>query len=327
MHMGNNSPRKVILDTDMGVDCDDAVALALLLNKHIAGEIDLVCVTASSTREGATGTIKAICNYYGVKLEIGAMAVPALKCDMLNNYGKAVKDFYHTEDETQDAVQLLRKTLAGMAEKCTLILIGPVSNMERLLKSEPDEFSPLGGEQLVRETVAEIYSMGGCFEQNCATYGMEFTPEWNIVQDIPAAQYFVAHCPVRVTFVPWEAGASVMTVMGQGDNPVWYSMLQYAISEKYPYEPTYERMSWDPVTCLCATEGCEEYYDYSEAGTVSVDDQGRTIFREEKDGKFRILLLKDGYQRIADKINASVEPIWKRRHAVNERIRSPWKEI
>ena len=52
--------KKIILDTDMGVDCDDAAALAILLNKQSIGEIEILCVTASSTREGATGTIRAI---------------------------------------------------------------------------------------------------------------------------------------------------------------------------------------------------------------------------------------------------------------------------
>ena len=27
--------KKIVLDTDIGIDCDDAVALALLLEKHV----------------------------------------------------------------------------------------------------------------------------------------------------------------------------------------------------------------------------------------------------------------------------------------------------
>ena len=53
--------KKFILDTDMGVDCDDAVALALLINYKKAGACDILGVTASSTREGATATIRTIC--------------------------------------------------------------------------------------------------------------------------------------------------------------------------------------------------------------------------------------------------------------------------
>lgn len=309
--MENELVKKIILDTDMGVDCDDAVALAILLNKHIAGEIEIGCITASSTREGATATVQAITNYYGVHLPIGAMASPSLECDKINNYGKAVKDLYGTKDSSQDAVLLLRKTLAEQAGKSTIVAIGPLSNMERLLKSRADEISPLDGEGLVREKVSEIFVMGGSFAQNYDFLNLhaEVAPEWNILQDIAAARYFVGHCPVGVTFAPWEAGAHVMTKMRSGDNPVWYCMLQYAVSENYPHEPEFERMSWDPVTCLCATDGCEEYFDYSGEGDISVDEAGVTSFAERAGGKHRILLLKDGYTKIAARINASVEPL------------------
>ena len=309
--MENELVKKIILDTDMGVDCDDAVALAILLNKHIAGEIEIGCITASSTREGATATVQAITNYYGVHLPIGAMASPSLECDKINNYGKAVKDLYGTKDSSQDAVLLLRKTLAEQAGKSTIVAIGPLSNMERLLKSRADEISPLDGEGLVREKVSEIFVMGGSFAQNYDFLNLhaEAAPEWNILQDIAAARYFVGHCPVGVTFAPWEAGARVMTKMRRGDNPVWYCMLQYAVSENYPHEPKFERMSWDPVTCLCATDGCEEYFDYSEPGDISVDEAGVTSFAERAGGKHRILLLKEGYTKIAELINASVEPL------------------
>lgn len=303
--------RKVIFDTDMGVDCDDAAAFAILLNKYLAGEVDIVCVTASSTREGATATIKAIADYYKVSLPIGAMAQPALPCDRLNTYGKAVKDFYGIEDVKEDAVSLLRRSLSALKEKCTAIVVGPLCNMVRLLKSGADEISPSCGEELFREKISEVYCMGGNFDQNRVMVEQEGPPfpEWNILQDIPSAQYFAEHCPVGVTFVPWETGAHVMTVMGRGDNPVWECMRFHAISWKFPYEPSYERMSWDPITCLCATEDCGEYFDYSPFGKVTVDGDGRTFFSEKRGGKHRILLLKEGYARIADRINSSIEPI------------------
>ena len=48
--MEKNKKQRVILDTDMGVDCDDAVALAILLNKQIAKELEILCVTTSTPR-------------------------------------------------------------------------------------------------------------------------------------------------------------------------------------------------------------------------------------------------------------------------------------
>lgn len=304
--------KKIILDTDMGVDCDDAAALAILLNKQNLGEIEILCVTASSTREGATGTIRAIADYYGAELKIGAMAYPALECDKINNYGKIVKDTYGTRDSERDAVDLLRETLSKQEEKVTFICIGPLTNLSRLLQSRSDCYSDLNGIEFVKEKVDIIYSMGGSFEQNKnrADFFLDVLPEWNILQDIPSSKYATENCPVGIVFLPFEAGRYVMTKMGKGENPVWFSMKNYAINEHLPYEPVFKRMSWDPVTCLCATDGCKEYYDYSPEGKVSVDERGNTVFTEGK-GKDRIVLLKEGYLRIEELVNSMIPPVHK----------------
>jgi inosine-uridine nucleoside N-ribohydrolase len=61
-----NKPIKVILDTDMGSDCDDAGALALLNEYANRGRVEILGVIYSS---GAvpygTGIIDAINRYYG----------------------------------------------------------------------------------------------------------------------------------------------------------------------------------------------------------------------------------------------------------------------
>lgn len=304
--------KKIILDTDMGVDCDDAAALAILLNKQSIGEIEILCVTASSTREGATGTIRAIADYYGAELKIGAMAYPALECDKINNYGKIVKDTYGTKDSDRDAVDLLRETLSEQEEKITFISIGPLTNLSRLLQSEGDCRSDLNGIELVKEKVDIVYCMGGSFEQNKsrADFSLDVQPEWNILQDVFSARYVTENCPVGIVFLPFEAGSRVMTRMDKGKNPVWFSMKNYAISEHFSYEPVFERMSWDPVTCLCATDGCEEYYDYSPEGKISVDERGNTVFTEGG-GRDRIVLLKDGYLRIEELVNSMIPPVRK----------------
>lgn len=301
--------KKVILDTDMGVDCDDCVALALLLNKHKKGECELLCVTASSTREGATATIRAICDYYGFVPPIGAMALPEIPCDKINNYGRAVKNKYKTEDVTTDAVRLLRERLVAATEKVTLIAVGPLTNISRLLQSGGDDISFKTGESLVAEKVEALYIMGGSFRENYGIYADADTPlmaEWNIVQDVKAAQYVTAHFPCDMYFLPFEAGWDVYTDMGNGDNPVWYGMKSYAISEGFEVEG-FQRHSWDPVTCLCATEDCSEWFDFSPKGRIEVTDEGKTVFEKGK-GKASFAILKKNFKDIAGVINANLAP-------------------
>lgn len=55
--------RKIIFDTDIGGNCDDAAALALELMN--AGECELLAVTHCTMHESAARCIESILNYYG----------------------------------------------------------------------------------------------------------------------------------------------------------------------------------------------------------------------------------------------------------------------
>ncbi len=301
--------KKVILDTDIGVDCDDCVALALLLNKHKNKECELLCVTASSTRDGATATIQAICDYYKVDVKIGAMALPKLACDEINSYATAVKTKYNTTDSSVDAVKLLRETLSSSSEKVTFIAVGPLVNVRRFLESQGDEISTKTGIELAKDKIDALYVMGGSFIENYEFLGMkneEIFPEWNILQDIESAQIVADTFPNDIYFVPWEAGYQIFTHINDGDNPVWYAMHAYARSQGYK-EEGFKRDSWDPVTCLLATEDCSKYYDFSKCGKVTVSNKGITT-HTKCEGKTRITLLKKSFKDIAFAINAQIEP-------------------
>ncbi|NRF95128.1 hypothetical protein HQN89_30025 [Paenibacillus frigoriresistens] len=57
--------RRVILDTDMGPDCDDAGALAILHALVDRGEAELLAVTHCTSNPWGAGCIDAINVYYG----------------------------------------------------------------------------------------------------------------------------------------------------------------------------------------------------------------------------------------------------------------------
>ncbi|MBQ5927198.1 MAG: nucleoside hydrolase [Clostridia bacterium] len=314
--------QKIIFDTDMGVDCDDAVALAILLNKHKRKQIELLAVTASSTREGATATVQAILDFYGVSVPVGAMAEPSIPCDRMNNYAKAVKEKYKTQDSTVDAVELLRKTLAEQNEKVTLIAVGPLSNIARLLRSGADGYSPLTGKELVKEKVDVVYIMGGCFAQNYVEgspiYGRSgHHAEWNILQDVSSAQTVANECPAEMRFLPFEGGILAYTVNKKGvENPVYDSMTNYALSEGFTpqnhpesflADGSFRRPSWDPVTCLCATEDCSKYFTLSPLGKLTIPDSGLTVW-EEGEGNARFYILTDKFEEVASVVNSSIDP-------------------
>lgn len=296
--------KQIIFDTDIGMDCDDAAALGILLNAHKRGECEILAITASTGREGATATVNAICDYYGVNgIPVGRMK-RMLLCDGVNNYARAVMEKYGTEDVETDAVPLLRKTLAEAAGKVSVIAVGPLSNLEELLKSKADEFSPLCGADLVKQKVDKLYVMIGSFPQNFD--GKRFR-EWNLLQDVPAARYVIENWSTKKVYLPFEIGAAVFTEMGQNENPVWYSMKNFAIANGVDISNGYRRESWDPVTCMIALNENNPLFIYSPEGTVTVDGDCVTLFEEKTGGLDKYLSVNSDLKGIEKLLNLSVE--------------------
>ena len=296
--------KQIIFDTDIGMDCDDAAALGILLNAHKRGECEILAITASTGREGATATVNAICDYYGVNgIPVGRMK-RMLQCDGVNNYARAVMEKYGTEDVETDAVPLLRKTLAEAAGKVSVIAVGPLSNLEELLKSKADEFSPLCGADLVKQKVDKLYVMIGSFPQNFD--GKRFR-EWNLLQDVPAARYVIENWSTKKVYLPFEIGAAVFTEMGQNENPVWYSMKNFAIANGVDISNGYRRESWDPVTCMIALNENNPLFIYSPESTVTADGDCVTLFEEKTGGLDKYLSVNSDLKGIEKLLNLSVE--------------------
>lgn len=301
--------RKIILDTDMGVDCDDAVALAILLNAHKSKKIELIGVSASSGREGATATIKAIIDHYKVKnIPIGSFSAELLNCDYINNYAKPIKDRYKIDDIQNDSVKMIRKLLSSSDEKVTIVAIGPLTNMANLLLSQADEFSTLNGVDLIKEKVDKFFVMGGAFIQNYSVDKINaIFSEWNILQDIKSAMDFSKLCPVEVIYSPHEVGNKIFTKMQNNDNPVWISMLEFAKSEKFNFKTDFYRQSWDPITCLYAIDETNKDFELSKKGNVYIDEKGITTFVENKNGKDFYISTRSNLTNIEKRINEIIE--------------------
>lgn len=298
--------KSIILDTDIGVDCDDAAALGLLLNAEKKKRCDLLAITASTTRKGAIATLNTILKYYGREnVPLGILKGEPLACDAMNNYAIAVLEKYGENDEAEDATKVLRRTLANAAEQVDLVVIGPLTNIKNLLQSVPDEYSPLNGEELVKAKVGKMYLMGGAFIENYENVERIFT-EWNILQDIPSARYVAEKFPCEILYSPHEIGKRVKTKMQCSDNPVWFSMKAFAISDGQTYEPEFYRQSWDPVTCMVALDEESELFSYSEYGKISINERGATVFEKQK-GVHRFMLVNDRLADVEKLLNELIE--------------------
>ena len=291
--------RNIIFDTDIGIDCDDAVALTMLLELQRRKECCLKAITVSSVRVGATATIKAILNHFGIDtIPIGVRVGEPLCCDYTNTYANSAKEKYGTKDCFCDAVKTLRRVLSKATTKTTIIAVGPLSNIAALLESTADEYSLLDGVSLVNEKVDEFFIMGGNFVENQT----DALGEFNIRQDIASARKVFDLCPRDILLVPFECGARVYTHIPKKESPLRFSMACHA--SYFGQSPDdFKRPSWDPVTCLCAFGDFTEFYYFSDKIRVEVDDVGRTFPVSSPNGNVRYLMPFAGYEKIGDIIN------------------------
>ena len=117
-----------------------------------------------------------------------------------------VAHFPHTiksNDQAADAVSLYRKVLAAQADTSVVIVtVGFLTNLNDLLISNSDSFSPLNGKDLVIKKVNRLVAMAGKFPE-----GLEF----NVKEDSTSSKYVFDHWPTRIIFSGFEIGEKIET--------------------------------------------------------------------------------------------------------------------
>ena len=273
------TPLDVIFDTDMGNDVDDALALAMLHAFASRGEVKLLAVTVSKDNPWAAEYVRMVDEYYGRgTIPVGIVHDGKTPEDGL--YVRQVCELHGrhpNKDATPDAVQLLRKTLAGETDGAvTLIQVGFSTNLARLIESAPDGYSDLSGMELVKKKVRLLTIMAGNFA--------EAKPEYNVMTDVPAASKLFATWPTDIYISGFEIGVAILFPASSiendfaAGNPVAEA---YRLYEKMPYD----RPSWDLTTVLYDLRSDRGYFDVSPPGDVVVSPDGTTKFQPSAQGK------------------------------------------
>jgi len=162
-------PESVIFDSDMGPDYDDVGAIALLHAFADDGKANILA-TIASTKYDKVAAVFSVFNTYFKRpnISIGVPKGEALDLRDFQHWSDSVVTNYphaiNTNKDVPDAVALYRRILAIQPDKSvTIITVGFLTNLKNLLQSKADMFSPLNGEQLVRQKVKQLVSMAGRF--------------------------------------------------------------------------------------------------------------------------------------------------------------------
>ena len=294
-----DSPVRLVFDTDMGNDVDDALALAMIHALQTRGEAELLAVTVSKDNRFAAPFVDLVNTFYGRKdIPIGVVkngktpgdsAMIRVPAERRNAAGSYVYPHRLTDGrDAPDAVPVLRRVLAQAPDgSVVIVVVGFSTNLARLLASGPDESSPLPGARLVADKVRLLSAMAGHFPRG--------QPEYNVKTDIPSARKVFEEWPSPIVFSGFEIGQALLFPAASIEKDFSW-VPDHPVAEAYRcYMPMpYDRPSWDLTAVLYAVRPDHHYFSLSPSGRVTVDENGQTIFNPAADGKHRYLVLEDG---------------------------------
>jgi hypothetical protein len=279
---GGAEPVRIIFDTDMDSDCDDAGALALLHALGDRGEAEILATVVSSDHPWSGPCVDAINTYFGrPDLPIGAPQGSGRDHQGSRFARRIAEEFPHdlpSETAAPDATQVYRRTLSAQPDHSVVIVtVGDLTNLRYLLESPADEQRSLSGTELVRRKVKRWVCMG-------SRYPADRDPgRWgNFKLDPESTVKAIEGWPASIVFTGGGAFAESLAT-GRGlakapqDNPV------RRVYELYFGGEPRNRHSADQVAVLIAVRGAGDPWRQVIAGYNQIFPNGTHEWRETPD--------------------------------------------
>lgn len=289
--------RSFIFGTDWGEDCDDVVALRLILRHHKAKKARLLGTVINTCAERSVASMYGFLNYEGVDgIAVGIdRGVSHVKIETRYQARLAKHAPDKTNDAAEDAVRLYRRLICEAPGKVEIIEVGFLQALAGAIMSEGDDISPKTGIELFTEKVEKVWIMGGKWDEQGGK-------EYNFCRHHEArvgASIVCEKCPCPITFLGWEIGSMVSTGDYLDENDLLFGALF-----DWHGRPN-GRESWDPMTALLAMIGDEEMAGYS---TISIDprvniDTGANFFDENEASNRKFVIKKHPDSYYIDMIN------------------------
>lgn len=300
-------PVRIIIDTDLRSDVDDAGTLALAHALADNGACELIGVIASQTGPYIVGAIDAINTWYGRgHVPIGLSPVDDQR--FRDPYAPYIGDpdnfpSSQTNETATESTLLYRRLLNESADgSVKIVVVGGQTPLHLLLTSgidyEGDGSINRSGFDLVSAKVKGLYIMAGNFVDGSHR-------EHNIALDLDAAQYIAANWPTYIVYSGFEIGRYVITGGGYTDphnNPVAMAYKLYPsggvghIGGSASYDQTILYYS-----ILGNTSNGLTLWDVAGPGTVGFPD-GETHFTPNEEGRHYYLVANASFEVVADVI-------------------------
>jgi len=273
------SQPKIIFDTDIGGDADDLGAIAMLHNYVKRGDCELLAIMIWSTDEYAVPAVDALNRYYlHPNVPIGTRKDPTYTNE--TNYNKIIADNFEFKlkyNDVPDAVDLYRKILAEAADtSITIVTVGPLLNIQRLIQSKADKYSPLNGSDLITKKVKGFVMMGGKFPKG--------DNEWNFNGNMPGVtKYVIENITVPIVFSGYELGVEIQTGITfnniDKDTPLYLGFMHFSKHAAWMKDrfkgAILNNASYDQTAVLYAVNGgVDVLWEKITGGYCDADDVG-----------------------------------------------------
>ncbi len=282
--------RAVILDTDIGPDCDDVGAVVTLLYYAKEYGFPILGICNCTSNRAGTGAVDAICRWCGTATPpLGQWSHPGFMDDpACHRYNDAVAEKFSPayRDGTlkvEDETAFYRRLLAGAEDDGVIIVtIGMFNCLAALLRSGPDEYSSLAGPELVKRKVHCLVSMAALLPQG---------RECNVVSDAPASEAVFAGWPTAIYLSDAALGCRLRSGYEDITDPAAIEasplpMAYHLYTRAFATEHIGSNCSFDLTAVQFAVLGEGELY--------GLDEPGRLEFYEEIPG------LKDATRFVPD---------------------------
>ncbi|MBW3005003.1 nucleoside hydrolase [Candidatus Woesearchaeota archaeon] len=205
-------PYKIILDTDIGTDVDDAYAQLFAMRSP---EISIQAITTVYGDTGLRAKIsKKMAKLEGYEVPVAAgEEKPMTPHNGINKTGYEGQGFLDAKDLDErledagiedDAVDLIIRKIKENPDETYIVAIGPLTNIAKALERDPSIGAQIKG----------LYAMGGCFRypEKLTLENMfehkNAIQEYNIVCDLTAAKKVFAS-GIPITLVPLDITTQV----------------------------------------------------------------------------------------------------------------------
>jgi purine nucleosidase len=177
---------KILLDTDIGTDVDDAVCLAYLLSHPDCELLGITTVTGEAEKRASLASV--LCQAAGKDVPIYPGADSPMRGEQRQPVAQQATALPRWPHESHfpknQAVEFMAETIRSHPGEVTLLAVGPLTNAGMLFTAHPD----------VPGLLAGLVMMGGNFDESGTEAGRV---EWNVAGD-PLASEITYKAPVRL---------------------------------------------------------------------------------------------------------------------------------